>query len=115
MPPQALIFPFHDCPPEPENLEYEARERVEVEHFDKRMNVYSKRIRKAKKNAIGKLKRTFSGTPPFHALLSCTDSNKQPTTAGTACEHRVRTIEILFLSRTQRTISTSFRRQGTVK
>jgi len=86
-PPKALIFPFHDCPPETENLEYEARERVEVEHFDKRMNVYSKRIRKAKKNAIGKIEKNVFR----HAAVSCLAVLHGFQQAANYCGHSLRT------------------------
>lgn len=86
-PPEELIFPFYDCPPETEYLEYEARERVEVEHFDKRMNAYSKRIRKAKKNAVGKIEKNVFR----HTAVSCLAVLHGFQQAADYCGHSLRT------------------------
>lgn len=87
MPPQALIFPFHDCPPEPESFDHGTRERIEVEHFEKRMNAYSKRIRKAKKNAIGKIEKNVFR----HTAVSCLAVLHGFQQAADYCGHSLRT------------------------
>lgn len=86
-PPKALLFPFHDCPPETEAIEHDARERIEVEHFNKRMNAYSKRIRKAKKNAVGKIEKNVFR----HTAVSCLAVLHGFQQAADYCGHSLRT------------------------
>ena len=60
---------------------------VEVEHFDKRMNAYTKRIRKAKKNAVGKIEKNVFR----HTAVSCLAVLHGFQQAADYCGHSLRT------------------------
>ena len=87
-PPEALIFPFNDIPAETlKALDPEARERVEMEQFNCRVQAYNYRIKRASK----RLGLTDTQNAFRHTAASCLAVIHGYSRAADYCGHSIRT------------------------